>query len=285
MDISVSVNISYCIGVERTLKLVEELLAAHPKRQHYMLGEIVHNEHVINGLKSRGLRVVNEIGGIPEGAHVIIQSHGVSRAVMQELRRKKARVIDATCPMVKAIHKKIQRLEKEGYFPVIIGREGHDEVRGIAGQVERSLIAKSPDEITEDALAGIDKVGVVVQSTFIRAEALAVVDRLRELALEVKFEDTICRPTTERQEEVCRMADEYDCIVIVGSRTSANTRHLYKLASGHKACVYLVDHPDQVDELDIPQGSSVFITSGASTPMYLVEQVISHLYTLREFHK
>jgi 4-hydroxy-3-methylbut-2-enyl diphosphate reductase len=204
---------------------------------------------------------------------------------MQTLRRKRAKIIDATCPMVKLIHKKIRRLEKDGYFPVIIGQEGHDEVKGIAGQVERSLIVKSPEDISADRLSGIDRLGIVVQSTFVHEEAQAVVDRLREMVPEVKFEDTICRPTSERQDEVRRMAEEFDCLVIVGSRTSANTRHLFKLASGRKACVYLVDHPDQVDKLDIPQDSTVFVTSGASTPMYLVEQVISHLYTLREFQR
>lgn len=281
MDISVSENISYCIGVERTLRLVEELLVNAPEISYYMLGEIVHNEFVINDLKARGLKIVYDIDELPAGARVIIQSHGTSRTVMERLAQKQAEVIDATCPMVKVIHKKIQRLEEEGYFPVIIGKEGHDEVRGIAGQVEKSLIVRTAEELKPEQFAGVKKVGVVVQSTFVRSEAQAVVARLEGLVSEVRFEDTICRPTTERQEEVRRVAEEYDCIVIVGSRTSANTQHLYNLASGRKADVYLIDDPDQLPRLDIPPDASVFITSGASTPMDMVERVLSYLYNLQ----
>ncbi len=285
MNISISKNISYCVGVQRTLQLVEELLSSHPENRYHMLGEIVHNEFVINDLKARGLIIVYDVEDIPDRAHVIIQSHGTSRAVMTGLSRKEAHVIDATCPMVKLIHKKVRHLADSGYFPVIIGQEGHDEVRGIAGQVEKSLIVRSPDELEPEFFVGIPKVGVVVQSTFVHDEAMEVVARLKTLVPEVKFEDTICRPTTERQEEVRRVAAEFDCIVIVGSRTSANTRHLYKLASGRKACVYLVDDPDQVPGLDIPADSTVFVTSGASTPMYLVERVLSLLHALRDKHR
>lgn len=281
MDISVSENISYCIGVERTLRLVEELLSESSEAPYYMLGDIVHNEFVINDLKACGLKVVYDIDELPRGARVIIQSHGTSRAVMEKLAQRQADVFDATCPMVKVIHKKIQRLEGEGYFPVIIGKEGHDEVRGIAGQVEKSLIVRTADELKPEHFAGIERVGVVVQSTFVRSEARAVVARIEALVPEVKFEDTICRPTTERQEEVRRVAEEYDCIVIVGSRTSANTQHLFNLASGRKADVYLVDDPGQLPRLKIHPDSSVFITSGASTPMYMVERVLSYLYNLQ----
>ncbi len=277
MDIAISTNISYCVGVQRTLNLVEELIRKNPEKTFYMLGEIVHNEFVIHDLESRGLRIVRSLEAVPERSNVIIQSHGASQAAVEHLRAKKARIIDATCPMVKLIHKKIVRLVQDGYFPVIIGRKGHDEVMGIAGQVQESIIVGSAEEVRPESFDSLSKVGIVIQSTYVRSDALAIVDRIKALVPEVKLEDTICRPTTDRQEEVRRVADEFDCIVIVGSKTSANTRHLYELASGHKACVYLVDDPDQVPRLAIPPESSIFVTSGASTPMFLVERVLSHL--------
>jgi 4-hydroxy-3-methylbut-2-enyl diphosphate reductase len=279
MDITVSENISYCVGVERTLQLVERLLQENPDQTYFMLGEIVHNEFVINDLKSRGLKIVHNIKELPEGARVIIQSHGVAKSVYEQLEKINARIIDATCSMVKAIHKKIIRLARDGYFPVIIGKNGHDEVRGIAGQVRRSLIVGNPDEVQPELFSGLDKLGIVVQSTFVRSEALSIVNRIRDLVNDIRFEDTICRPTTERQEEIRKVRDEYDYIVIVGSRTSANTKHLYKLAQGKQAKVFLVDDPDQIPRLSIPLEASVFVTSGASTPLDQVETVIRYLYS------
>jgi 4-hydroxy-3-methylbut-2-enyl diphosphate reductase len=175
------------------------------------------------------------------------------------------------------IHKKIRRLEERGYKPVIIGQRGHDEVKGIAGQVHGALIFGEPEEVTEDYFKGIEKVGVVVQSTFIRSQALLILEKIKELVEEVEFINTICRPTTERQSEVKSIAGKYDCIVIIGSKSSANTKHLFNLASGTKSCVYLVDAPESIADLDISVDSTVFIASGASTPMSLIEQVISAL--------
>jgi 4-hydroxy-3-methylbut-2-enyl diphosphate reductase len=277
MHITLSKNISYCFGVKRTLTLVQELLQDNPGKTYYMLGEIVHNEYVINDLKNQGLRIVRALGSIQNGSSVIIQSHGAPKKLIDDLKQRGLDVIDATCPMVTVIHKKIVRLVQKEYFPVIIGKQGHDEVRGIAGQVSGALIVRSPEEITAEQFVGIDKVGIVVQSTFIRAQALAIVEKIKSMVPEVKFIDTICRPTTERQEEVENIPDDFDYILIIGSRTSANTRHLFKLASGKEATVYLVDDPETVRDLDILPYSHVFVASGASTPLYLIEKVVTLL--------
>ena len=277
MQITLSQNLSYCVGVKRTLTLVEELLTKNPDKSYYMLGEIVHNEHVIKDLRRKGLHIIRDIDRIENRGIVIIQSHGVPLATMEKLKKRKIDYVDATCPMVRAIHKHIKKLEKRGYFPVIIGKKGHDEAKGIAGQVDRALIIGQPEKVQKDLFSGIKKVGVVVQSTFIRAKALSILEALKSLGLEVKFVDTICHPTTERQIEVKSIAGKYDCILIIGSKTSANTKHLYSLASGTKSFVYLVDDPESVRDLIIPEDSTIFIASGASTPMHLIEKVISIL--------
>jgi 4-hydroxy-3-methylbut-2-enyl diphosphate reductase len=277
MQITLSQNLSYCVGVERTLDLVEELLIQNPDKSYYMLGEIVHNEHVIKDLKSKGLHFIRDIQQIEGQGIVIIQSHGVSQAIMEELRDNHIDYADATCPMVRVIHKHIKNLEERGYFPVIIGKKGHDEVKGIAGQVSHALIIGHPDEVNPDLFHGRKKVGVVVQSTFIRADALAILEKIREVGPQVEFIDTICRPTTERQEEVKGIAGKYDFVLIIGSKTSANTNHLFSLAEGKKSRVHLIDDPDSVKKLPIPEDATVFITSGASTPMHLIEKVISIL--------
>jgi 4-hydroxy-3-methylbut-2-en-1-yl diphosphate reductase len=277
MRITLSGNLSYCFGVRKTLTLVEDLLARNPDRTYYMYGEIVHNELVIRGLRAKGLSIIRDLTQIGPSGSVIIPSHGAPLRVFEDLQAGGVDVIDATCPMVRLIHEKARRLEADGAVVVIIGDPRHDEVRGIAGHVGRALVFRRPADVTAAALAGIVKAGVVVQSTFIREEAFAVLEAVRALVPEVLFEDTICRPTSERQEEVRRMAARHDCVLIVGSRRSANTRHLFDLAAGENACVHFVDDPEQVAGLPIPAGASVFVASGASTPMAAVERVVELL--------
>jgi 4-hydroxy-3-methylbut-2-enyl diphosphate reductase len=277
MNITLSQNLSYCFGVERTLTLVEELLKQNPEKKYYMLGEIVHNEHVIKDLKSKGLHVIFDLEQVASDGVVIIQSHGTARQTLEALRNRGIDFVDATCPMVKRIHREIRKLEAEGYFPVIIGKQGHDEVKGIAGQVHNARIIGSERDVEPADFAGREKVGIVVQSTFIHAKAFAILDKIKSLVPDVKFVDTICQPTTERQTEVAGIAGKFDFILIIGSRASANTRHLYKLASGTKSRVYLVDDPESTRELPIPPDATVFIASGASTPKHLIEKVVSIL--------
>lgn len=279
MRITLSKNMSYCFGVKRTLTLVEELVQKNPDKQYYMLGEIIHNEYVINSLKAKGLQMISDLDEIKKKGIVIIQSHGTPQKTIAELREKNIDYIDATCPMVKKIHEEIRKLEKQGYFPVIIGRKGHEEVNGIAGQVKQALIFGKTSEVLPELFKGREKVGIVVQSTYIRDEALAILKKIEALISETKFVNTICRPTTDRQNEVKNIAGKYDFVLIVGSKTSANTKHLYKLASGSKSNVYLVDDPKDAASLQIPKDSSVFIASGASTPMSWIEEVVMHITT------
>lgn len=274
MRIVLSRHLSYCFGVRNTLTLVEDMLRENPDRAYYMLGHIVHNEHVIRSLQDKGLRIALDPDEIEAGATVIIPSHGASQAVFDRLAERGLTVIDATCPMVKVIHRRAKKLEADGYRPVIIGDPKHDEVKGIAGHVGRAVIVRRPEDVTPGKFAGIARAGVVVQSTFIRAEAVAVLAAVRRVVPVVRFEDTICRPTTERQDEVREEADRADCVLIVGSRSSANTRHLFELAGGKKACVHLIDDPEKILDLGLEAYETVFIASGASTPMEMVDKVV-----------
>jgi 4-hydroxy-3-methylbut-2-enyl diphosphate reductase len=281
MRIILSEHLSYCFGVQKTLTLVKDILRENPGRTCYMLGHIVHNERVIRSLLDKGLRIALAPDEIEEGATVIIPSHGAPQSVFDRLAERRLSVIDATCPMVRVIHRQARKLEAEGFHPVIIGDPKHDEVKGIAGHVRRALIVRRPEDVTPEAFAGVAKAGVVVQSTFIRAEAQDVLEAVRRVVPEVRFEDTICRPTTERQEEVREMAGRSNCILIVGSRTSANTRHLFELADGKKADVHLIDDPEKVLDLGLDAYASVFVASGASTPMEMIDRVVQILEKTR----
>ena len=277
MNIVLSEFLSYCFGVRRTLNMVNKLLAARQKGNYYMLGEIVHNEHVIADLKQKGLKIVNQPEQVRDKGTVIIQSHGTSLQAIRLLKSRGIPFIDATCPMVKIIHQHIIDLEEAGYYPVVIGKKGHDEVEGIVGQVREALIVGEVSDVTAEKFKGLTRVGVVIQSTFIREKALIIRDEIRKWVADVKLIDTICEPTISRQQEIREKSGQYDCILIIGSYSSANTNHLYQLARKEKDCVYLIDSPAKLGSIALPDRGSIFIASGASTPEYLIDEIISLL--------
>lgn len=277
MKIVLSETLSYCFGVRKTLELTKHLLASRPDRTYYMLGEIVHNEHVIEALRAKGLRVVQTLDEVPAGGVVILQSHGSTRRRYEELAARGLEFVDATCPMVRIIHERIRAVEAQGRVPVVIGQAGHEEVRGIVGQVARALVVKSADEVTPELFAGIERVGVVAQSTFIEEEARRIVERIRTLVPDVAFYDTICQPTKTRQREVETHTRTADDVIVIGSRHSANTRHLYNIARSINPRTYFIDRPESVEAIAIPAEATVFIASGASTPMELIAEVVRRL--------
>ncbi len=277
MKIVLSETLSYCFGVRKTLELTDRLLADRPDRTYYMLGEIVHNEHVIEALRAKGLRIVQTLDAVPPGGVVILQSHGSTRKRYDELKARGLEFVDATCPMVRISHDRIREVESQGRVPVVIGQVGHEEVRGIVGQVARALVVKSPAEVTPELFAGVGRAGIVAQSTFIEEEARRIVERIRALVPDVVFHDTICQPTKTRQREVETHTRKADCVIVIGSRHSANTRHLFNIAQAINPRTHLIDRPESVEDIAIPDGSTVFVASGASTPMELIVEVVRRL--------
>jgi 4-hydroxy-3-methylbut-2-enyl diphosphate reductase len=277
MKIVLSETLSYCFGVRKTLELTDRLLAERPDRTYYMLGEIVHNEHVIEALKAKGLRIVGSLDEVPEGGVVILQSHGSARKRYAELEARGLEHVDATCPMVRIIHDKIREVEAKGFTPVVIGQVGHEEVRGIVGQVARAIVVKASEEVTPELFTGVGRAGVVAQSTFIEEDALRIVDRIRALVPEVVFHDTICQPTKTRQREVEAHTRRADYVIVIGSQHSANTMHLFHIARKINPLTYLVDMPESVEAIAIPDGATVFVASGASTPGELIVEVVRRL--------
>jgi len=277
MKIVLSETLSYCFGVRKTLELTDRLLAERPDRTYYMLGEIVHNEHVIEALKAKGLRIVGSLDEVPGGGVVILQSHGSARKRYAELEARGLEHVDATCPMVRIIHDKIREVEAKGFTPVVIGQVGHEEVRGIVGQVARAIVVKASEEVTPELFTGVGRAGVVAQSTFIEEDALRIVDRIRALVPEVVFHDTICQPTKTRQREVEAHTRRADYVIVIGSQHSANTMHLFHIARKINPLTYLVDMPESVEAIAIPDGATVFVASGASTPGELIVEVVRRL--------
>jgi 4-hydroxy-3-methylbut-2-enyl diphosphate reductase len=247
----------FCGGVKAALAKVEGL------RDCYCLHSIVHNETVVSGLKAKGFHFVERIEDVPEGARVVFSAHGVSPAVRTEARRRSLEVIDATCPFVEKVHLAAAGFAAKGLPVVVIGRRGHAEVEGIIGEVERAYVyPELPD-------AG--RIGVVSQTTVNSDEVAKIVNSLRK-DFEVETMAEVCRATKERQDAV--RGFKGDALLVLGSGSSSNTRRLCEVAPCR---TFLAGTLDEVKAIDFSDVDTLGVTSGASTPESLFDEVLAWL--------
>ncbi len=269
----------FCAGVNRAIAIVHQALERY-QPPVYVLHEIVHNTHVIEELRQRGAVFVEELEEIPRGAVTIFSAHGVSRAVEERAKELGLRTIDATCPLVSKVHRRMIRLHSLGYDVLVIGHKGHPEVEGTCGQAEGPVhVLSQPDEISALRVTDPAKVGYVTQTT------LSVDDTAELLkALRVRFPQIsepertdICYATTNRQAAVRQLADAVDLVLIVGSKNSSNSNRLREVAELRQTPAYLIDHAGEIDPQWIAGVKRVGISAGASAPEHLVVEVVAWL--------
>ncbi len=275
--IYVSKNIGFCPGVKRTINLIENILKEKKYKKIYMLGEVIHNSHVINDLKKRGLKLITDFNKIPKikDGILIIQSHGISPQIYETLKKKKINYIDSTCPLVKIIHNAIKKLENEGFYPLIIGNRYHTEVIGISGYTKnKPIIINKKEEVKKSLFKQIKKVGIVFQSTFIQEEGEKIIKEIKKYVNNIKVIDTICKPTKDRQNEIKEKSKKYKSIIVIGSPNSSNTKHLYKISLKNNKNTFFIENPEELYNIDFSNKIPILVTSGASAPDYIIEKVI-----------
>jgi 4-hydroxy-3-methylbut-2-enyl diphosphate reductase len=275
IKIDVAKGCGFCGGVRRAVDIA--LKAADEYGSVAMLGDIVHNEDVVSMLESNGVHVVNSPEDITNKP-VLLRAHGTPPETENLLREKGLFIIDATCPLVKEIHSAVRELEKENRTCIIIGDKGHEEVDGISGRVKTSLILSGPQDA--EKLPSMKKAGVVVQSTQTHQNLNAIVAILLTKVQDLRIINTICAPSRQNQKEAERIARENDVIIVIGSRSSANTRRLYQVVKKYNPDVYLVSSSDELEKDWFNVVQSVGITAGASTPDDVIGEVI---FKIREF--
>jgi 4-hydroxy-3-methylbut-2-enyl diphosphate reductase len=258
----------FCFGVAITVKKAEEAVASGAKVT--TLGHVVHNPQMVASLEEKGLLNAQSVDEVADGA-LFVRAHGLTTDVFEKAKAKGLTVIDATCPMVTKIHVQAERLRGDGYKIVVIGDPNHPEVKGTLSHVPGAWCIQRADEV--DALPRASRVGVVVQSTWSGPEFSEIVRRLSSKYYEVRAVNTICTDTHNRQSEVEALASEVEVMVVVGGKTSANTKHLAELAERHGARSYHIEGPDELRPEWFKGVSSAGLMSGASTPGWLVEQV------------
>ena len=270
----------YCAGVDRAVIAVEKALALHGA-PIYVRKEIVHNKYVVETLSDRGAIFVDETDEVPEGARVVFSAHGVSPAVVAAAEERSLQTIDATCPLVTKVHKEAVRFASEDYDILLIGHDGHEEVEGTAGEAPDHIqIVNSPDEVDKVVVRDPDKVIWISQTTLSVDETMETVRRLRERfpTLQDPPSDDICYATQNRQVAVKKLAPECDLVIVVGSTNSSNSVRLVEVALNAGArSSYLVDYAKEIDESWFEGVRTVGVTSGASVPEILVDEVLAYL--------
>ena len=276
MKILIAKDAGYCFGVRDAVNLAKK--SGNDFQEVYMLGDIVHNERVVEDLSKTGSKVVASLDDIPEDKPVLFRAHGTNPEIWKEAEKKKLNIIDATCPLVTEIHEEIKMLESENRKTIIIGDHGHDEVVGIAAQVKKPIIISNVEEAK--ALGRMRKAGVVSQSTQMIENVQEIMSILMSKVFDLRFVNTICYPTRKNHEQIKELSKIVDVMIIIGSFTSANSKRLTQLAKQRNENSYQV-----VDELDLKSEwfegvDKVGISAGASTPDNIIQSVTKHIKNL-----
>ena len=277
MTITLAKSAGFCFGVNKAVQTVNELL--EQGKTVCTLGPIIHNPQVVSELAGRGVTIVSSPEEVPEGATLVIRSHGVSRVVYDELERLGRKYCDATCPFVAKIHRIVAQESANGASVVIAGNEGHPEVTGIRGHCQgTSFVISSPEDLENlqknNIISTNSPVVMVAQTTF----NMDIWEKCSEIAKKVytniKIFDTICNATSERQKEAAALSQKCDIMVIVGGRQSSNTAKLRDVCSAHCPTV-LIETADELSPALLRKARSIGVTAGASTPADIIKEVLS----------
>ncbi|MFN4179582.1 MAG: 4-hydroxy-3-methylbut-2-enyl diphosphate reductase [Armatimonadota bacterium] len=272
----------FCAGVVRAIEIVETVLQSLPP-PIYVRKEIVHNRFVVEQLKQRGVIFVNELDEVPEGAIVIFSAHGVSPAVREMAKQKNLKVIDATCPLVTKVHIEAIKFAQEGYSIILIGHACHEEVEGTMGEAPHcTYLVQSVEDVEKLQVPNPEKVAYLTQTTLSVDDTAEIVAALKRKFPKIvgPRTDDICYATQNRQNAVKALAKQVDVVLVIGSKNSSNSQRLREVAISQGCPAYLIDGAEQIDPSRLMEAESVGVTSGASAPEILVQQVIQRLQEL-----
>ena len=265
----------FCAGVVRAIQVVEECLERFGP-PIYVKHQIVHNPHVVGELETKGAVTVESVEEIPEGARVVFSAHGSPPEDFEQARARKLQVIDAVCPLVTRVHNEAKKYHREGRKIILVGHQGHQEVKGTMGQAPMSLV----DENSANAIPEWDEdtpVAVLTQTTLSTGDTAASIDQIRERFPQAEVRNDICYATTNRQAAVSKMASLVDMALVIGAQNSSNCNRLLELARSLNIPAYLINGPEELDLKWLEGVEKVGIASGASTPEVLVDAVMRAL--------
>ena len=271
----VAESAGFCFGVRRSVEMAEKLLTEYGSCAS--LGELIHNEDVIEHLKAKGMRVVRDPSELNPGEKVLVRAHGAAPEIYRQLEAAGAEIYDATCPKVRAIHKIVSAAKEEGRFTIVIGMRAHPEVAAICGWCGEHEVFENAEEL--DNWLNLNPsywekpITVVVQTTQTHSNFTECSNLIKKRCTNPKISDTICLATSTRQEEAARIASECDAMVVIGGKHSANSVHLAEICREHCANVQFIERTDELDPDRLEAADTVGLTAGASTPAWIIKEV------------
>jgi 4-hydroxy-3-methylbut-2-enyl diphosphate reductase len=282
MEVVLAQPRGFCAGVVRAIEIVELALDAYGPPV-YVFHEIVHNRFVVESLERRGAIFVEQLDGIPASAVTIFSAHGVADSVVEQARRMRLKVIDATCPLVTKVHLQAQRYARQGYEIVIIGHAGHEEVVGTMGSVHGVVhLVSSVQEAARLRVADPQRIAYVTQTTLSLDDTREIIEELKRRfpGIEGPELDDICYATQNRQNAVRALAREVDLLLVVGARNSSNSNRLREVGEQCGLEAHLIQDESDLDPRWLDGVRRVGVTAGASAPEVLVERVCARLRDL-----
>ncbi len=280
MNIILAKRAGFCFGVKRATQLAFE--AAGKDQNTFTLGPIIHSPQVVNKLAEMGVGVAKSLDQIAEGT-VIIRSHGVLASELDEAYRKKLHVIDATCPFVKKAQEHAKDLSDAGYDLVVVGDVDHPEVQGIVSYATGKVTVAPTGEHLKNH-PRMSKVGVIAQTTQSFEHLQGVVTECLKRSREIRIYNTICDATAVRQDEAVEIASNSDCMIVIGGFNSANTCRLAELCREIQPNTHHIETASEIDDTWFQGVATVGITAGASTPKWIIEEVVQRLEQANNSH-
>ncbi len=283
MEIIVGKTAGFCGGVYNAVKKATEYKAN--KGNVYCLGELVHNKQVVDKLKDKGIKFIEDLNEVSGGSTVIIRAHGIAKEIYEEAKKKNIELYDLTCPKVLQIHEQVKKYLEEDYFIVLIAHKTHPEVIGTSSFCgDDYFILETTDDI-EECVSRIEKsnkkkVVVLAQTTY-SIELFELITKLLGDRLKDKYEylinNTICTATELRQKETSELAKQVDAMIIVGGKHSSNTKKLFDISSEICAKTILIEEASELQGEDFTKYNKVGVMAGASTPQESIEEVVQYL--------
>jgi 4-hydroxy-3-methylbut-2-enyl diphosphate reductase len=283
MKVSLASALGTCFGVKDAIDLA---MAPEFKSSLTILGQLVHNTQVNESLNRNGVSLVNGIDEIDKikTKMVMITAHGASDGIKDKLQEEGFTVYDASCPLVMRVHQVIKSMVKDNYYPVVIGQETHVEVKGIVGDLEEYIVINNEEDIQKIRDLGKRKIGIVSQTTqqMEKVESLAAKIRALDCIDEVKFVNTICQPTRDRQVAVRKLADQVDLMIVIGGYNSSNTKKLVQVCDERNIESHHIETSSQLNRDWFINKEHVGITAGTSTPEYVINEVHTAILEIAE---
>ena len=281
----------FCAGVDRAIQIVEEALSQYGK-PIYVRHEVVHNQHVINDLKTKGAIFIEDLNDVPKGSHVIFSAHGISKAIREEAKSRELIPIDATCPLVTKVHVEVNKMLNQGMDIIMIGHKGHPEVEGTMGQIEahhtnrKMHLIETIEDVKHLMVDHPNKIAYVTQTTLSIDDTKAIIEALKTKYpnIEGPKSDDICYATQNRQDAIKEISKLCDLIIIVGSQNSSNSNRLKELALREGVEAYMIDHEDLLQSSWLLNKKNIGISAGASAPEISVKNIVNKIESLTKAH-